>query len=293
LVLVQRTALEPHLAEPFLEALQDRGVPLVLDLDDHLLLKGTADAEYDAHQRSLARALDAARLVLVSTTLLGDLLAGRTSRVAVVPNLIDERLFLSGVQRRPETAGADPRSLRIVYVGSSTHAHDLALLRPVMVALDREHPGRFALNVVGGEPAGADQDWYTRVVVPNDCKPYPRFVRWLRTQRPMWDLAVAPLRDDEFNRYKSDLKYLEYAALGLPGIYSDRAAYTTVRDGSTGIKVGDGVSEWTEALAALADSPALRDRLAENAFAEVTAQRLLRHGAEDLLRTVCGVAGRR
>jgi GT2 family glycosyltransferase/glycosyltransferase involved in cell wall biosynthesis len=293
LVLLQRTALDPELTEHFVAALRLREIPLVLDLDDHLLLKEADDADYGAHRDALARVLEAARLVLVSTEPLAQALRQWTSDVAVVPNLIDERLFLAGAERRPGADAGVDRPLQIVYVGSSTHAGDLALLRPVLAALDREHPGRFELNVVGVEPAGADQGWYRRVPVPDDCKPYPRFVAWLRARRPSWDVAVAPLRDDEFNRFKSDLKYLEYGALGLPAMYSDREPYSSVRDGVTGLKLGDDVSEWVEALTGLAGSLELRDQLADNAFREVTSRRLMRHGAEELLAIICGVAQRR
>ena len=39
------------------------------------------------------------------------------------------------------------------------------------------------------------------------------------------DFAVAPLVDTPFNRCKSDLKILEYSALGLPVIASDLPQY--------------------------------------------------------------------
>jgi GT2 family glycosyltransferase/glycosyltransferase involved in cell wall biosynthesis len=292
LVLVQRTALEPAAAEDFIAALHDRGAPLALDLDDHLLIKGRDDPDYGPHQEALAALIDAARVVLVSTERLADALRHQAREVALVPNLLDERLFLSGVEKRPR-ASSEPadRPLRLVYVGSTTHADDLAMLRPVMAELARRSPGAFELNVVGVEPSGPDQEWYRRVVVPDQCKPYPRFVRWLRLQRPGWDVAVAPLRDTEFNRYKSDLKFLEYAALGLPSVYSDREPYATVGDRRTGLKVSDATEAWIDALTALAGNPELRESIAEEAFREVTSARLLRHGTEDLLAIICAAVG--
>jgi glycosyltransferase involved in cell wall biosynthesis len=291
-VLVQRTALDPGAAQDFIAAARDRNLPLVLDLDDHLLAKPVDDPDYGHHRAALEALLEAAELVVVSTHALADALGGTARNVAVVPNLIDERLFLGGVED-PPSAGAPRggRPTQIVYVGSPTHARDLTLLRPVMQELGARYPGAFELNVVGVEPPGPDQDWYRRIVVPNECKPYPSFVRWLRDQRGGWDLAVAPLRDDAFNRYKSDLKFLEYAALGLPAVYSDRQPYATVTDRQTGLKVGDSVEEWVAALRALADDESLADALAREAFHEVTSSRLLRHGAEDLLVMISGVLG--
>ena len=55
-------------------------------------------------------------------------------------------------------------------------------------------------------------------------------------QHLRWDVAIAPLEDDAFTRGKSDLKYLDYAALGIPGVFSDVRPYRdTVRHRETGL----------------------------------------------------------
>ena len=289
LALVQRTALDPRRAEEFVAALAARRTPLVLDLDDHLLLKAQDDPEYAPHRESLARLLAAATLVLVSTETLREALRGLTPAIAVIPNLIDERLFLTGIDSRPRASRrpGDGRPAQAVYIASPTHAADLAMLAPVFEQL----AGAVELNVVGAELPGAGQEWYRRVVVPDDRKPYPRFVGWLRERRPEWDIAVAPLRDSLFNHYKSDLKYLEYAALGLPAVFSDCEAYAAVTDGDTGLKVADEPQDWVSAVTALADNAAARDAIAERAFSEVSSSRLLRHGSEHLLRVLTPIMG--
>jgi glycosyltransferase involved in cell wall biosynthesis len=207
----------------------------------------------------------------------------------VVPNLVDERLFLTGVRECPAASPRRSGPVQLVYVGSPTHARDLALLVPVMAELERHRPGGFELNVVGVEPLGPGQDWYRRVPVPDSCKPYPRFVGWLREQRPRWDIGVAPLADAEFNRYKSDLKYLEYAALGLPGVFSESEPYQTVEHARTGFTAGDNATAWVEAVLALADDVLLRERIAGAAFRYVASQRLMRHGTVELLTLLQGL----
>jgi hypothetical protein len=49
-------------------------------------------------------------------------------------------------------------------------------------------------------------------------------VRWLR-RLPRHDLGLAPLVADPFNSAKSDVKLLDYAALGLPALCSPGPAY--------------------------------------------------------------------
>ena len=39
------------------------------------------------------------------------------------------------------------------------------------------------------------------------------------------DICIAPLQDIEFNRGKSNIKCLEYTAIGAPGVYSDVTPY--------------------------------------------------------------------
>jgi hypothetical protein len=41
-----------------------------------------------------------------------------------------------------------------------------------------------------------------------------------------WDIGVAPLIDDEFNRGKSHIKYMEYAMKHIPVVASDVYPYT-------------------------------------------------------------------
>ena len=93
----------------------------------------------------------------------------------------------------------------------------------------------------------------------NAVKDYPAFVPWLRGQAADVDFAIAPLVDTPFNRWKSGLKFLDYAALGLSGLFSDLPEYRRMHEESgTGILVRN-PEDWPDALAAaLKDLPALR-----------------------------------
>jgi len=280
-VLVQRTALPPERMLEFLDDIDARHLPLALDLDDHLLLKQFDDEQYGAHHTPIHALLETAGLVMVSTPVLAAAIAPLARHVEVVRNAIDEHLFLAGLHAPPFAAAPPEGPVRLVYVGSTTHADDLALLRPVMAELASREPGRFELDVVGVQLPDLDGNtpWFRRVEIPHALKPYPLFVAWLRRQRPQWHIGLAPLCDTEFNRYKSDLKWLEYTALGLPVAASDRAAYAAVQDGVTGRLVADDPSAWADAILELADGETASG-VAQAAFAEVGRTRLLRHSLE-------------
>ena len=70
---------------------------------------------------------------------------------------------------------------------------------------------------------------------PNATATYPGFVNWI-TQQQGWDVGLAPLADTAFNRCKSAIKTLDYAALGLAVVASDVAAYRgSLADGPGGM----------------------------------------------------------
>jgi len=288
LLLVQRTAVAPHLVDDLLARRRQAGLPLVYELDDDLLdVHGERTAQYGPFRDAVQRLLAEADLVTVSTPALAERVAGLARAVEVVPNLLDERLWLSPLAVPDRGRPADD-PLRLVYVGSRTHAADLALVRPALARLAAA--GRpVELSVVGGEKPGPGQAWYRRVDIPEAARSYPAFVRWLREQAPRWDAGLAPLAATRFNACKSDLKVLEYAALGLPLVASRFGPYAaTVRDGETGLLADDDPAAWADAIARLAD-PALRASLAAAALAEVVEHRLLRHGARSYAALLASV----
>ncbi|MBM3667822.1 MAG: glycosyltransferase [Actinobacteria bacterium] len=277
-VLVQRDAVEPEQAPSFTRALADSGLPLVLELDDNLLEFG--DSSPITRDRDRVRGLrclaEASALTMVSTPRLAEAASRHCERVTVVPNMLDERLWMPANSERPPTARRERRGpVRIGYVGTRTHKHDLALLRPALELLQREGL-ELELELVGvQEEDGGDGSWYRRLNTPAGHSAYPRFVPWLRRQRNRWDLAVAPLQDTPFNRCKSDLKFLEYSALGLPGVYSEVGVYESCRDDHSGLLVENEPEAWAAAIARLAGDWAVRERLAGEAFRYVAENRLL------------------
>lgn len=294
LVLVQRTAIPTADVATFVEELRARGLPLVVDLDDHLLDSDYGDAEQFATQlESMRVLLDAASIVTVSTPTLADTISELCRRVEVLPNQLDERLFLTGAGASPPCGSPPdpPRAIRVVYAASPSHADDLSFLREVFERLEREYPGRFELDVVGGERPTSEQPWYRRREIPQGHTDYPHYVALLREWRPGWDIAVAPLLDTRFNRHKSDLKFLEYSALGLPGVYSAVDAYSSVQDGVTGLRVPNDVTAWCDALRELAEDSERCDALRQAAWSEVTGERLLRQHAASLLDLIGRIIG--
>jgi tetratricopeptide (TPR) repeat protein len=89
------------------------------------------------------------------------------------------------------------------------------------------------------------------------------------------DIGLAPLLPTEYNRCRSDVKYLEYASRGVAGIYAELEPYRgTVVPGETGMLFGT-LSELGHCLDRMSADARLRQRIRQQAHAEVTSRRSL------------------
>ncbi|MGD9945886.1 MAG: glycosyltransferase, partial [Burkholderiaceae bacterium] len=149
-----------------------------------------------------------------------------------------------------------------------------------MNRIQTEYGGRVQIEVIGAfqrqEPL-----FGVRVPLPRSSD-YPNFVRWLH-QRVHWDIGIIPLLDDEFNRSKSSLKFLEYAALEMAIVCSDVPAYAGVaRHEVNALVVSNTREAWYEAVRELIEDEGKRRRLAEAATAQLKSQHTLEHNAAGL-----------
>jgi glycosyltransferase involved in cell wall biosynthesis len=83
-----------------------------------------------------------------------------------------------------------------------------------------------------------------------------------------WDIGVAPLQNNEFNRCKSDNKYREYASFEIAGIYSDIECYNMIRNKETGI-LCKSEADWYYAMEKLILNIEKRKRIIKNAYEDV------------------------
>jgi glycosyltransferase involved in cell wall biosynthesis len=208
--------------------------------------------------------------VTVATEELKLAFAGLARRVEVLPNLVDEGLWAGS-----GPAGQEP--LKVVFAGTPTHGADLGQVAEGLARMAGRHPGKVRFIMFGcGEIPGLPAE---NLDFSFD---YPDYAARLAGLRP--DIGLAPLADSPFNRCKSAVKWLEYSALGAPGIYADLPPYAPVRDGVSGLKAGE-PGQWAEALERLVLDREFRLALGERARREVLWRFGLKAGARAFLRT--------
>jgi len=273
-VLVQRDILPRPLVDPFTARAVERGIRVIAEVDDDFFTESgrarLARAEYDPDRLASIDALvRGADRVVVSTEELAAVVRPIAREVVVVRNALDPAIWTPDADAddpdadrpdsdhpdahrpdagRPDADHADGTrptdEHRVLYMGTLTHAADLELLRDVFTDLTAADGTPIRLEVIGVTEETAS-DWYRRVEVPDGH--YPAFSRWLVANRRRWHAGVAPLRDEEFNRAKSDLKALEYTALGLPAVVSARPSYAVAAQHGV-VAVPDEPGAWREAV---------------------------------------------
>jgi glycosyltransferase involved in cell wall biosynthesis len=147
-----------------------------------------------------------------------------TTKKAVLENCIDPRLFPAVRTRNDEVC-------RIGWAGSMAHIKDLNLIARALERLKKRYFNRIEFVTMGWSgqyvtDSRKEYDVLNRVPREfHDGVPLKTGNYYLTLSALDLDIAVAPITDSEFNRYKSNLKTLEYGMLGCPVVASNFGPY--------------------------------------------------------------------
>lgn len=258
LVVIQRPTSMP--AVRLVEALQGHGVTVVVEIDDSLHnlpqghpLRGKV-VEYERENQSaeaLRQACDRADLVTCTTPALAKLYAPH-GRVAVIPNMIPRARIYAGAEHRPPSdRGKRPRAV-VGYCGPAHfHGWDLGVVGKG-VAQAQQAAG-FDFYGIGARnlpelfrARGTADNWF-------ELRDYT--ATGYAAHQATIDLGLAPLTICHFNDCKSDLKLLEYAALGIGAVASPSQQYAAFAGLSIGVVTARTPREWREQIIAQLEEP--------------------------------------
>lgn len=264
-------------AEALVQQIRERRMGLIYGLDDNLLdlHRDRPWLDTGAETRKVIRYfLRQADRAVVSTQYLAERVASLAGDVCVIPNALDERLF--GEPKCLER-GKDGTGV-IGYMGTHSHLDDLMLVLEPLRKFLRATGGRWEFQLVGISPDDrilrAFDGLRFKVLNAGDSYTYERFIPWAR-ENLRWDIGIAPLVDSLFTRAKSDIKYLDYALLGIPGIYSALEPYKNVPNGICGLLAENRGEAWMLALQKMSAESVYRESIRTESVSHVKATRIL------------------
>lgn len=249
---------------------------MIYELDDDLFHIDPENAKAYAFfskpeiQANIRANIAAADAVVVSTEPLAAVVREYHDTVHVVPNYLPEVLpagWLGGPARHttPTVVG---------WAGSGTHGRDFAEAGPELARFLRRTAG-VRMHMIGAV--------FPSMLRVTDLD----YTSWLNgmpeyyaTLARSFDIGVAPLAPTVFNRSKSPIKAMEYAAFGIPTVASNVGPYADyIEHGVTGLLVTR-PHEWSTYLRDLVHDQDLRANLAAAAHKKVAGLTIGQHVEE-------------
>jgi len=268
IIIVQRdfAALMPY--EELIKCIDRSRQKIVFELDDAIAKIQPSHINYESC-RKISPLINAyimkADLVTVSTERLKTYYNNLNNNIVVIPNSLDIQLW--GNVTHHDIA---PSPVRILFSGTLTHSDDLRMIEDVIEKVLKEFDDNVMFLFWGNTVEQLRH--YPQVKVLAEFTPdYATYAKIL-SSTPI-DFAIIPLEDNAFNQAKSHIKWLEYSACGIPGIYSNVGEYcTSIKDNETGILVNNNADQWHKAIQDLILDKAKRERIADAAYKEVLAE---------------------
>jgi hypothetical protein len=229
----QRSATEHHykLFMHFKQVIQKKyRIPIIYEIDDMLINipeYNYAAMYYKKSEEWVKRCMGIADGMVVSTPYLKKVYSEYQKNITVIPNHLPK--FIWGDIFPAHEYYDEDRKLRILWAGSQNHFSHKQMT-PNVKGGDF---GEELLKYIRG--TCHIYDWYFVGAIPHeleDIKDKLCFLGWkhifeypgaVKNIEP--DIAIAPLIDSEFNRCKSNIKMLEFVALGCPAVYSNTEPY--------------------------------------------------------------------
>ena len=252
-------------------------IPVLMEIDDYMFgLPATNIAHSIYKQGGMFENVAVEQMkisdgMIVSTSHLKELYKLYNNKIKVVPNGIDFEVW-----DRLKKPTKEKKKLRIGFAGSPNHKIDIEYISNIILQIRDEYP-----NV---------EFWFLSCC-PDFFKREKRIHlldRWTLVDKyPQaladmdLDIGIAPLLDNNFNRGKSCMRWLEYSALKIPTIASPIVPFKqAIKHGHTGLLARSG-DEWLTAFRKLIENEKLRKSIGNNAYKEVKANHNMKVIADD------------
>lgn len=246
---------------------------IVLDVDDNLWNVLPDNSSYEHYKKdgegvrnftAICRDVD---VITTTNSYLRNVIHHNTGvdleRIHVIPNCIDLSVYNTTVAPR------NAYDVVIGHMGSTSHF--ASLQEPEFVkGMDRimkEFPN-VKFRTIGALIPKFKKAWGLRYENDFGHEDIYEWAKLLPKKMEDIDFVAVPLTNNQYNRCKSSIKFLETASTKRTGVYQAIRQYQEIVDGNNGFLAGDAES-WYNSMKILIENKQKRDEMAENAYKTV------------------------
>jgi glycosyltransferase involved in cell wall biosynthesis len=243
---------------------QEKGKKIIVECDDGLELNDDSpfQQEHSMHDSKfvITRTMEVANMITTTTHYLADQLRVYNDNIKVLPNYIDlDRWEMPRLQN-------ETKQIRIGWAGSITHVDDMKMIVEPVKRICKEFKN-VQLVIIGDPRVGQLFDGCNVEIqngVPFDV--WPSKLNSLRL-----DIGLAPLRNTFFNKCKSNIKWIEYAVMHIPGVFSP-TVYSMANETFDGVygQIAEDEDQWYQCIKNYINCPELREDISARARSCIT-----------------------
>lgn len=292
----------PKSFEFFLEMQHKHQKPFIVEVDDNYIDVPTWNEAFysfrngSSYRRVSLDSMRNANALMVTTPHLGETYGSVNENIYVIENSLDfkgDRKFIGW----DKVSVRKHEGTRIGWIGGRSHFDDLMMVAPVLREVLERNP-KVTLCLINSaikescQSLGKDYPfeglknvhYADRSVAINRYAPFMASFGF--------DIGLAPLVDCNFNRSKSNLRWLEYSALSIPTIATGISHFSqSIRHMKTGLLVQDNnLNQWRQMIELLIEDKNLRTQIGRDAYKRVKADFNVKRNAPKYLRLLKKIA---
>jgi len=268
---------------------------LIVDIDDDMFSVNSQDYAYQFHhkgsekQKVLSYLIKNADAITVSTDNLKNKMQNIFSLPAkVFQNCIDTSIW-KHLKKRKKTVDIfvekngelkkvkkdfNNKAIRIGWICTANHEKDAEVIfEPMKEILNKYENVEFWC--IGWKPKMLDE--LPRTYFISGVENYEKFPKFLCELG--LDISVAPLIKDEFNKSKSNIKWLESTMAGVPVVASYYEPYLSIINCKTGY-LAQSKNQWVKYISWLIENKEKREEIVKNALKDV----LEKYNVKDIVK---------
>lgn len=260
IVIVQREFCTLLSIDELRNLLHSTNVKIVYEIDDNLVNLYPSHPLFELYRDKkdlFIEYLSKSDLVTVTTPSLKNSFKHFSDKIAILPNYIDEEIWKMEIEKN------NNKKIRILFSGSKTHRKDLEEIEDAIIDIYKEFNQNIEL-IFWGDVTAKIEKHCSITKIDKHFQSYSEYADFLCSLNI--DIGLIPLKYNQFNLSKSNIKWLDYSMAEIASILTDIEPYnTTVINQVNGLLVKNNPKSWYEAIRELIINTDKRKTIAKNA----------------------------